>query len=181
MVQDEESEVGEKVREGLLNAGLQIPADGLDARAWAVVCESATAAHHGNAGAHVASLLRYEQEAPQDIVLGAYLWYLLRYRVVELVRVRPSAQDLRALANRYHPAFSKLIRGDQRQLADTLLTVFDLAAEDRKVSGGNAVVLGSAALGVLLEHPEAQLTAMRPHLAAWWERNAASFRANGWR
>jgi hypothetical protein len=166
-----------KGRKRSAESGAPGPADGLDARAWAVVCESATAAHHGDAGAHVAPLLRYEREAPQDIVVGAYLWYLLRYRVVELLKVRPSAEDLRALADRYYPAFSKLIRGDQGQLAGTLLTVFALAAEDRKVSGGKAAVLGSAALGVLLEHPQAELAAMRPHLAAWWERNATIFRA----
>lgn len=154
-------------------------ADGLDRRAWAVVWESAAAAHRGSARAHVAPLLRYEREAPRDVMVGVYLWYLLRYRVAELIAARPDADDLHVLADRYYPTFSKLIRGDKSQLADTLLTAFELAAEDRKVSGGNAVVLGSAALGVLLEHPEAELRAMRPHLAAWSERNAAYFREPG--
>lgn len=166
-----------KRRERSVETGTPDPAAVLDARAWAVVCESATAAHHGNPGAHVASLLRYEQEAPAtDSTVAAYLSYLLRYRVAELVGGKPAAEDLHALADRFYPAFSRLIRGDQRQLADTLLTVFEIAEQDKKVSGGNAIVFGSAALGVLLDHPEAQLTAMRPHLAAWWERNAASFR-----
>ena len=108
-------------------------------------------------------------------------WVLLRYRVAEMLGRRPSPQDLHSLAERYYPQFSKLIRGDQRQLEDTLLTVFAFAAEGRKVKGGNAVVMGSAALGVLLGDPAAELAAMRPHLAAWWEGNKAEFGRGGTR
>jgi hypothetical protein len=79
------------------------------------------------------------------------------------------------LASRFYPQFSELIRGDQSQLEDTLLTVFALAAEDRKVKAGNAVVMGSAALGVLLDNPTADLETMRPSLADWWQRNKAGF------
>jgi hypothetical protein len=46
---------------------------------------------------------------------------------------------------------------------------------DRKVRGGMAVVMGSAALGVLLGDPETELTEMRPHLAAWWQAHADEF------
>lgn len=145
-----------KRRERSVETGTPDPAAGLDARAWAVVCESATAAHHGDAGAHIAPLLRYEQEAPLDMMAGAYLRYLLRCRVAELVGGRPGVEDLQALAGRHYPAFSRLIRGAERQLADTLLTVFDLPHTTGRC-------------------PEAELTAMRPHLAAWWARNAASF------
>jgi hypothetical protein len=64
-----------------------------------------------------------------------------------------------------YPAFARLTRGDVRQLENTLLTVFGFASEDRKVSGGMGVVMGSAELGVLLEDPEPGMAVMRPHLA----------------
>jgi hypothetical protein len=47
-------------------------------------------------------------------------------------------EDLHALAERFHPEFARLIRGDQGRLEDTLLTVFALAADGRKVTGGDA-------------------------------------------
>lgn len=151
------------------------PGDGLDPVSWAAVCESTAAAHRGDAHAHVTPLLRLEREMPNDPRAGLYLWYLLRYRVAELLGRKPNAEDLHALAERFYPAFAKLIHGDRDQLENTVLTVFALVNAERKVSGGDAVVMGSAALGVLLDDPESELTAMRPHLAAWWQRNAAKF------
>ena len=150
--------------------------DGLDGLSWDVLCQSVVAAHRGDAEAHVAPLLRYEREVPRDGRAGLYLWYLLRYRVAELVGRRPGPEDLHALAERFYPPFAKLIRADRSQLEDTLLTVFGLTAEDRKVSGGTGVVMGSAALGVLLDDPETELAAMRPHLAGWRRAHADEFR-----
>jgi hypothetical protein len=162
------------------SAGVKASArDGLDDGIWEVVRESTEAAHRGDANGHVAPLLRFERETPHDTKVGIYLWYLLRYRVAALLGRRPNREDLQALASQYYSQFSKLIRGDQSQLEDTLLTVFALAPEDRKVKGGNAVVMGSAALGVLLDNPAADLEGMRPHLAAWWQRNKAGFGGAG--
>jgi hypothetical protein len=154
-------------------------ADGLDEPTWGILCESTEAAHRGDARAHVAPLLRLEQVPPHDIVVGFYLWYLLRYRVAEMLGGRPSPQDLHALAGRYCPHFSKLIHGDQRQLEDTLMSVFAFADEDKRVRGADAVVMGSAALGVLLDDPAHELTAMRPYLAEWWLRNKADLESAG--
>lgn len=155
------------------------PAEGLDALTWDTLCQSVAAAHRGDAEAHVAPLLRLEREAPHDTKVGLYLWYLLRYRVAELLGRKPSPGDLHALAERFYPEFAKLIRGEHSQLEDTLLSVFALAAKGRKITGGNAVVMGTAALGVLLDDPEVELAAMRPHLVTWWARNAAAFREPG--
>jgi hypothetical protein len=150
--------------------------DGLDGLSWDVLCQSVAAAHRGDAQAHAAPLLRYEREVPRDTRAGVYLWYLLRYRVAELLGRRPSPEDLHALAERSYPAFARLIRGDRSQLEDTLFTVFGLACEGRKVGGGMGVVMGSAALGVLLDDPETELAAMRPHLAQWRRASADEFR-----
>jgi hypothetical protein len=61
------------------------PGDGLDLRSWETVCESATAAHGGDASGHAAPLMRFEKESPHDTRVGIYLWYLLRYRVAEML------------------------------------------------------------------------------------------------
>jgi hypothetical protein len=39
--------------------------------------------------------------------------------------------------------------------------------------------MGPAALGMLLDDPQTELTAMRPQLAEWWRRNADEFRDLG--
>jgi hypothetical protein len=155
--------------------------DGLDVANWDLLHESVTAAHRGDPEAHVAALRRLEREVPVDAKAGIYLWYLLRYRIAALLGRRPTPHDLRELGGRIYPEFSKIIRCDQGQLEDMLLTAFEFASEDRKVKGGRAIVMGSAALGVLLEDPEAELAAMRPHLAEWWRRNADEFRDLGLR
>ncbi len=149
--------------------------DGLDVANWNLLRESIAAAYRGDAGAHVAALRRLERDVPVDAQAGAYLWYLLRYRLAVLLGRRPSPEDLHELAERFYPQFAKLIRGGQAQLENTLLTVFDLAAADKRVKGGMAIVLGTAALGVISDDPETDLATMRPHLADWWRRNANEF------
>jgi hypothetical protein len=149
--------------------------DGLDNANWQLLREILIAAHQGDAEGHVAALLRLERDVPADAKAGAYLWYLLRYRVAALLGRRPRPEDLHELAQRYAPKFAKLVRGGQGELEDTLLTVFDFTTLGRKVKGGKAIVVGSAALGVLLDDVEVELAEMRPHLADWWKRNAMNF------
>jgi hypothetical protein len=88
-----------------------LAADGLDDVNWDLLRQSVIAANSGDAEAHVAALQRHEHEAPVDDKAGAYLWYLLRYRVAVLLGRRPRPQDLHDLAGRYYPEFSRLIRG----------------------------------------------------------------------
>jgi hypothetical protein len=153
--------------------------DGLDATNWELLQQSVTAAHQGNAEAHIAALRRLEREVPVDATVGVYLWYLLRYQVAELLGRRPAEKDLHDLAEHFYSEFAKLIRGDRSQLENMLLTVFEFAPENKQVKGGRAVVLGSAALGVLLDDPETELAAMRPHLEEWWRHNVEEFRELG--
>jgi hypothetical protein len=150
--------------------------DGLDSATWELLRESVIAAHQGDAEGHAAALLRLERDLPVDIKAGAYLWYLLRYRVAALLGRRPRPDDLHELAQRFSPKFAKLVRSGQGELEDMLLTVFNFAAREMQIKGGRAIVVGSAALGVLLDDAETELTEMRPHLAAWWRRNANEFR-----
>ena len=150
--------------------------DDLDAVGWSLLRESVIAAHQGDAEGHAAALLRLERDLPVDVKAGAYLWYLLRYRVAVLAGRKPRPEDLHDLAQRFAPSFARLIRGGQSELEDTLLTVFNFAAHGEPIKGGRAIVVGSAALGVLLDDAETELAEMRPHLADWWRRNANEFR-----
>jgi hypothetical protein len=52
-------------------------------------------------------------------------------------------------------------------LEDSLRKVFGLAQEQHQVVGGLLPVVGAVALGAMLDHPQKQLGAMRPHLATW--------------
>jgi hypothetical protein len=150
--------------------------DGVDTANWELLREIITAAHEGDAAAHVAALLRLERDVPVDAKAGAYLWYLLRYRVAALLGRRPLPEDLHEIAQRHAPKFAKLIRGGQTELEDTLLSVFGFATRGGKVRGGKAIIVGSAALGVLLNDVEVELAEIRPHLADWWKRNSNKFR-----
>jgi len=66
--------------------------------------------------------------------------------------------------------FSKIIRGGQSQPEDMLLTVFGFASENREVRR-QSHRYGIGRAWCALEDPEAELAAMRPHLAEWWGRN----------
>jgi len=149
--------------------------DGLDVANWSLLREIVIAAQKGDAEGHATALLRLERDLPVDIKAGAYLWYLLRYRVAVLVGRRPGPEDLHDLAQRFAPSFARLIRDSQSELEETLLTVFNFATRGEPIKGGRAIVVGSAALGVLLDDAETELAEMRPHLADWWRRNASEF------
>jgi hypothetical protein len=62
---------------------------------------------------------------------------------------------------------------------DVLLTVWNLNPREREVTGGQFLVAGVTALGVLLRQPEVDLETARPDLAAWWQANLEKFRTQG--
>lgn len=155
-------------------------ADGLDEPIWQVLCESVLAAHDGDAKAHASALMRFGEDVPvpsMDIRAGAYLWYLLRYRIGTILGHRPSREELAQLAGEFYPDFSRIVRVDQSRLEDVLLTVSEMASKEREVKGGMAITLQTAALGVMLDDAENQLSVMRPKLASWWRRNSDKFNA----
>jgi hypothetical protein len=89
---------------------------------------------------------------------------------------KPTPEDLHAMAVQFHSSFAVLIRGDQNQLENMLLSVFLMASDNQQVKGGMGVVVGTAALGVLLDDPESELAVMPPPLMQWWLRNRDDFR-----
>lgn len=141
---------------------------GADGATWSLLCDAVAAAHAGDNEAYVAALTRLGRDLPKpDIRSGAFVRYLLRYRVAQMLSREPDAADVAALARQARNRFSELIKVPNG-LDAVLLTAFELAPDDRKVSGADGVVLGAAALGVLLDEPAVDMAAMRPHLDAWW-------------
>jgi hypothetical protein len=161
--------------EGCARPGKEHSADGLDDGVWQILREAVVAVHSGNVRAAHSATNRFDTDVPVDGRAGTYIWWLLRYRVAQLLGRRPTADDLRDIAAQAQDTFGTLIR-DASVLEDVLLTVWHLGPPEREVTAGRFLVAGVTALGVLLEHP-ADLEAVRPDLAAWWQENLAKFRA----
>jgi hypothetical protein len=152
--------------------------DVLDDRVWQILREAVVAAGSGNVRAAHRATSRFDTDIPVDGRAGTYIWWLLRYRVAQLLGRRPTADDLRDIAARKQDTFGALIT-DASTLEDVLLTVWHLAQSEREVQAGRFLVAGVTALGVLLDDPAADLEAALPDLAAWWLKNLARFRAQG--
>jgi hypothetical protein len=152
--------------------------DGLDDAVWQILIKAVLAAHRGDAHAAQMATRRFATDLPIDGRPGTYIWWLLRYRVAQLLGRQPSPDDLHEIASRAHSRFAAVIR-DASVLEDVLLTVWKLAPPEREVNSGRFLVAGTVALGVLLRDPAADLEAARPDLSAWWRENLDKFRSQG--
>jgi hypothetical protein len=155
--------------------------DGLDQGVWQMICDILAAAHQGDADAFIRATEQLTQTQPLagQRLAGAYLLYLLQYRVIDILGRRPTLEDLQQLARRASPKYGRLLRVEASLPEDTLRTTFKLASPEREVKGGRFAVSSSATLGVLLDDPQPDLEVMRPHLAEWWRRNEEKFRDLG--
>lgn len=156
-------------------------ADGLDEGVWKMMCAILVAANQGDSAAFIDASERLTQSLALEgqRLAGAYLLYLLQYRVIEILGHRPTREDLHRLADRATPKYARLLQVEASLLEDTLRTTFKFASPETELKGGRFAVSSSAALGVLLDNPLADLQGMRPHLAEWWRRNAEKFRDIG--
>ena len=156
-------------------------ADGLDEGVWKMMCAILVAANQGDSAAFIDASERLTQSLALEgqRLAGTYLLYLLQYRVIEILGHRPTREDLQRLADRATPKYARLLKVEASQLEDTLRTTFKFASPETELKGGRFAVSSSAALGVLLDNPLADLQGMRPHLAEWWRRNAEKFRDIG--
>lgn len=86
-------------------------ADGLDEDAWQCLTSAVVAANRSD-GNGMAMYIRRFEALPDDKIDAAtrYLWYLLRFRVVQLLRRRPTAEDLHELASRTYPRYRQVVR-----------------------------------------------------------------------
>lgn len=154
--------------------------DALDAAAWDALHTAILAASKGDADAHAEVFRRWPGDsAAEGRRASLYLWYLLRYRIADVIGRRPSPEDLRALAVSTYPRFALLIRRDVGQLEATFRTVFESAESSDHLKGGMFLILGTAALGSLLDDAASELGVMRTNLSDWWRRKAAEFHARG--
>jgi hypothetical protein len=154
--------------------------DPLDRAAWEALRGAILAAGMGNANSH-AEVFRHwpGSAAAEGRRASAYLWYLLRYRIAEVLGRRPTTGDLHDLVTRAYPRFGALIRGDEGRLEVTFRTVLEGTAAEDHLKGSMFLILGTAALGSLMDDADRELDAMRPHLLAWWRGVANEFQQMG--
>jgi hypothetical protein len=109
-----------------------------------------------------------------------YLWFLLNYRIQEILQRRPSPSDLHDLAL---ATVSKvrdiLIRIDESKLEEVYRVVFEITPVGSGLDPGEFSAVGLVALGVLLTEPTEQLAAMRREMTDWWSRNYRRFQKLG--
>jgi hypothetical protein len=153
------------------------PADALDERKWQILTDGVSAAREGQLDFAQVATRRLASQVPFDSQISAYIWWLLRYKAVDIAGGRPTESDLHAIAERFGPRFRALVRDDGDLLEDTLLTVFSLGSGEREVTAARFLVAGMAALGVLMDDPAAEMLALRPDLSRWWERNLEKIQA----
>jgi hypothetical protein len=146
------------------------PEETLSEARWQILSDAIIAAHEGDSDAMRAAAMRLETDVPAEGHAPAYVWYLLRYVIADYLGRRPELKDLQEIARYRHREFSQVVQGSARALEDELCTAFGMAGPGQEVTGGTFVVLGIAALGVLLKDPAAQLASIKPGMADWWQR-----------
>jgi hypothetical protein len=151
----------------------------LDDARWRVLREAVVAAHQGDGRAFHAALLKLANHVPYDGLPAASIWWLLRYRVAQLLGRRPSRGDITQIAGYYTETRFGAVIQDVSLLQDVLLTVWKLASAEREVVGGQFLVAGAAALGALLHDPGTAMDDARPDLTAWCQRNLDHFQMQG--
>jgi hypothetical protein len=50
----------------------------------------------------------------------------------------------------------------------------------KEITAAELLVLAPAALGVLYEDPDAELSRMKPHLDRWWQKFSVRLRSEGY-
>jgi hypothetical protein len=155
--------------------------DVLDKEVWRRLEAIFAAGYRGDPDDFAGLWLSLEREVTdhQRGLAGVYVWYMLEYRVHDILQRRPTLEDLHEVASRGNAKFAKLIKENETSLEDTLRTVFKFSSAKTQVTGGRLFVAGSAAVSVLLDDPDAQLSAMRAPLAGWYARHAAKLRELG--
>jgi hypothetical protein len=152
--------------------------DGLDDVNWQILSDAVAAAHRSDVrGTHLGTN-RFDTDVAVDGRAGTYIWWLLRYKVAQMLGRRPSEADLHDIAAQAHSRFAAVIR-EPSIFESVLLTAWKLAPPEQEVTGGRFLVAGVTALGVLMDDPAEELARARPDLSAWWRTNVDKFRAQG--
>ena len=152
------------------------PVPGFDEREWLAVKAVLVAAHAGDREAYAEQLLRLDAVARMSGKPGSYLWYCLRYRIVETFDRLPLQSELKVIAAQVAPAFSSLIDLDQSLILELLEVAFDFRQPSSRIEGSYLVVVASGVLAPLLDNVDRELDAMLPDLKAWYLANTEKFR-----
>jgi hypothetical protein len=103
-------------------------ADGPDEDAWQFLTAAIIAANREDCNGMAMHIREFEALGDDKFdAASRYLWYLLRIRVVYLLRRRPTAEDRHGLASRTYPRYRQVIRESVITLEDTLRAYFKLA------------------------------------------------------
>lgn len=154
----------------------------LDEEVWDRLIGIVTAAHEMDKASFVARARSFAEEVPLPghQRAGLYLWYLLRNALGGKVGGRvPTDAELTRISRDYVARFSTVVDADRPILEDTFRHVFERAPLKKEITPGELLVLGPAALGVLYEDPDAELSRMKPHLNNWWRKHAEKFHSQG--
>jgi hypothetical protein len=149
--------------------------DGLIEQVWQHMAAILAAASRADGNDFARLLRRFDADSSDDerADASAYLWFILRFRVAEMVGHRPTAEDLHDLADKTYPEYAKIISEPMITLEDTLRFFWKMTSAGSQLSGGRLFVSAAAAAGILLHDPRTDLESIRPRVAKWKARGTA--------
>ena len=157
-------------------------ASALEEEIWDRLVELIRAAHEMDLEVFQALQWTFAKEVklPGQHRAGPFLWYLLRNALGGKVGGRaPTDAELELISRDYSARFGVLVKADRTVLEDTFRTVFERAPLKKEITPAELMVLAPAALGVLYEDPDAELSRMKPHLDRWWQKYSEKLRSQG--
>jgi tetratricopeptide (TPR) repeat protein len=153
----------------------------LDQVVWSHIVKMVQAAHGlGRVGYidQVNEFARYD--TPRQRVAWLYVWFILRHTVGEVLQGgAPSDEDLERISRDYVNPFRALVGFGQPTFEDLLRIAWLRDPGVKKLSFGEQVVFGCAAIGILLQNPEHTLDLVKPQLNEWWLENSDHYRRRG--
>jgi hypothetical protein len=153
----------------------------LDQVVWSHIVTMVQAAHglsHAGYMDQVNEFARYG--TPRQRVAWPYVWFILRHTVGEVIQGgTPSDEDLERISRDYMDPFRTLVGVGQPTFEDLLRIAWLRDPRVKKLSFGEQVVFGCAAIGILLQNPEHALGLVKPQLNEWWLGNSGHYRRRG--
>jgi len=145
---------------------------------WRRMCSVAVAANEGDIVTGAAAMNELARDVqPEDILrMKLYTWWLLSQAIKQRLNAEtPSAEQVDELAVQIRPAVTRLAQVDATTLGRTLKMALNLIEPDattgrRPALDGPFVVIGSVALGCILEDAETWLRHSYTALKVWHAR-----------
>ena len=153
----------------------------LDEVVWNHVVSMVRAAHGQSHAEYVDRMNELAREGrPRQRVAWLYVWFILRHAVGGVIQWRvPSDEDLARISHDYIDGFRALVGGGQPTFEDLLRTAWERTPRIKKLSIGEQLAFGGAAIGILLQDPEHAMGFIKPRLNEWWLKYADNFLRKG--